>query len=242
MIIRFLMFLMILFLLSNNKASAEYFIYSLGESFTWRQSHDFAETGGRKKNQGILYGIGTMGKWNPHSRFTLKLTSELKGNRFDDEKVEFLMIKVTGDVGWRVPVTDALSIEPFLGFGYRRWIRDVEEYKTFSGYTQIWRTHYGKSGVEAEHSYSSILKSYANAGIILPIGSRMKMNKDGNTCRVNFNSKASFFGEIGVKYKKLVAGAYYEGIRYPASGSQCVGFVQPKSKANMFGIKIGIVF
>lgn len=248
---RFLIFLIVLFILSANKASAESFMYFLGESFTWQQSEDFADTGGRRKNQGILYGIGAIGKWNLPSKFTLKVTTELKGNRFDretveflmiDDTVEFLMIKVTGDVGWRFPVTASLSLEPFIGFGYRRWIRDAEEYKAFSGYTQTWRSHYGKIGVEAEYSSSKSIKNYINAGAILPTGSRMKRNKGGETCRANFNSRPSFFSEIGVIYKRLLVGAYYEGIRFPVSRDTCGGLTQPESKADMFGIKLGVKF
>jgi len=44
-----------------------------------------------------------------------------------DQDVEFLMIKVSGDIGYKFKIIDSLLVEPFFGFGYRRWLRDVEE-------------------------------------------------------------------------------------------------------------------
>jgi hypothetical protein len=82
-----------------------------------------------------------------------------------------------------------------------------------------------------------------NGGGIIPIQSRMKMNKDGKTGRVNFNSIPSDFFETGIIYKKLEIDLYFESIRFPASrDTNYYGYRQPKSKADMLGIKIGIRF
>jgi hypothetical protein len=209
---------------------------------------------GRRINQGILYGLGAMGKWDLYSNLTLKIVTETKGNRFDgnfnvlmirefDQDVEFLMIKVSSDIGYKFKIVDSLLVEPFFGFGYRRWLRDVEESSEFPGYTQIWRSHYGKIGLETEYTLSEVLKWYLNGGAIIPIQSRMKMDKEGKTGRVNFNSIPSGFGEIGILYKKLELGIYFESIRFPASrDTNYYGYRQPKSKADMLGIKIGIRF
>ena len=175
----------------------------------------------RRKNQGILYGIGALGKWNLYSNLTFKIITETKGNRFDrnikilmvrefDQDVEFLMIRVSGDIGYKFKIIDSLLVEPFFGFGYRRWLRDVEESPEFPGYTQIWRSHYGRIGLETEYTLSEVLKWYLNGGGIIPIRSRMKI---------------------------------FESIRFPASrDTNYYGYRQPKSKADMLGIKIGIRF
>lgn len=105
-----------------SKAEGEYSMYLIGESFTWQQDEDVS---GRRKNQGILYGIGALGKWNLYSNFTFKIITETKGNRFDrnikilmirefDQDVEFLMIKVSSDIGYKFKIVDSLSLEPFL--------------------------------------------------------------------------------------------------------------------------------
>jgi len=47
------------------------------------------------------------------------------------------------------------------------------------------------------------------------------------------------FGELGVRYKILMAALFYEGMRFPRAEG---GFVFPESKADMSGIKIGFVF
>jgi hypothetical protein len=234
-----------------SKAKGEYSMYLIGESFTWEQDEDVS---GRRKNQGILYGIGALGKWNLYSNLTFKIITETKGNRFDrnikilmirefDQDVEFLMIRVSGDIGYKFKIIDSLLVEPFFGFGYRRWMRDVEESPEFPGYTQIWRSHYGRIGLETEYTISEVLKWYLNGGIIIPIQSRMKMNKDGKTGRVNFNSIPSEFFETGIIYKKLEIDLYFESIRFPPSkDTNYYGYRQPKSKADMLGIKIGIRF
>jgi hypothetical protein len=45
-----------------------------------------------------------------------------------DQDIEFLMIKVSSDIGYKFKIIDSLLVEPFFGFGYRRWLRDVEEF------------------------------------------------------------------------------------------------------------------
>jgi hypothetical protein len=80
---------------------------------------------GEGKNQGILYGIGALGKWNLYSNLTFKIITETKGNRFDrnikilmirefDQDVEFLMIRVSGDIGYKFKIIDSLLLDPFL--------------------------------------------------------------------------------------------------------------------------------
>jgi hypothetical protein len=119
----------------------------------------------------------------------------------------------------------------------------VEKSPEFPGYTQIWRSHYGRIGLETEYTLSEVLKWYLNGGgIIIPIQSRMKMNKDGKTGRVNFNSISSGLFEIGIIYRKLELDLYFESIRFPASrDTNYYGYRQPKSKADMLGIKIGTI-
>ena len=219
------------------KALAEYTIYPFIESFKW-ESEDIKE-----KDHGFLYGIGTTGRWNPYSHLTLKAKTEIFGNRIEhdesagESRADFLWIKVEGDIGWRFHLSESLSLEPFAGFGYKRWVRDIEKIGTVSAHTHISRSHYGRLGVRSDYSISKDFKTLAEAGVILPMSNRVKRTSD--SYRVDPGNQTSVFGELGVRYKILMAALFYEGMRFPKTEGK---FVFPESKADMFGIKIGFVF
>jgi len=226
---------------ANPKHSAGYLL-SLGEVLSWREAS--SPGSGRDKNRGLLYGGGARGRWNPYHDLTFSVTLEVVGNRFDRERVEFLMVKTRADLGWTFQVADGTSVGPYVSFGYRRWIRDLEGDNTRQvvGLTQTWRRHYGQLGVEVERSVSRVLKASLNAGVIAPLASRMKINDLGGTCRVNFDGVPSAFGEFELKYKRFLVGLFYEGQRFPQSRDRCFGSPQPESKADIFGLKTGFGF
>jgi len=234
-----------------SKSFGNTYIYVIGEFLKWEQPWDI---GGRRENRGLVYGIGFSSKWNLYSHLNLNLSAEIKGNRFDIEgfdlflfkikpskadNVEFLILKTTGSLGWQFNIYKALNIEPYIGFGYRRGIRDVEEYKNFPGYVQIWRSHfiYGGLKIGREGIISQSSELYSKIGVIAPISSRLKLDRMGTTNRVNLGSIITGFFEVSFKYNIGVLSLYYEYLKFPrAEGA----FVQPEIKINMIGLKAGI--
>lgn len=216
---------------------AEYAIYILGESFTW-ESKDTAE-----KDQGYIYGTGTTAKWNPYAHLIFKVRAEIFGNRFTHTRpagesvTDYLWIKVECDVGWTFPVGKSLSLKPLAGFGYKRWVRDVETSATFSADTSINRSHYWRLGIWSDYFISKDLKIFAEAVVMLPFTSRVKRTRD--SLRVDPGNRASVFGELGVKYKSVMITVYYDGLRFPRTEGL---FVVPEINVDRSGIKIGFVF
>lgn len=242
--------LCILLSAASQKIWAVNFMYLKTELFSWHQTEDFA---GRPVNQGILYGIGTQASWRLWKKLNLRITSEITGNRFDVEKdlgifkiyeqnVEFLMIKVTADLGWRIKLSDRFYLQPYGTFGYHRWLRDVERYHGLPAYTQIWRSHFARAGLKISWNISGNFRSFFEGGLIIPVSNRMKMNEPTVMGRVNFDSKLSGYGEIHLLYKKLFIGFYYEGFRFPASRNRINWFIQPKTSIDIYGLKLGTVF
>ncbi len=224
------------------------FVYIKGELFSWSQPYDI---GGRPENHGILYGIGTEAEWQLNQNFNFAIISELYGNRFDVEKdlgvfkiydqlVEFLFIKVVGDLKLKIGEIREIAFIPFLSFGYRRWLKDEEAFENLTPYTQIWRSHFSRIGMELKRPLWKANLS-ARAGLIIPLSSRMKMNESKIRGRVNFDSKVSGFFEIDFQWKKILLGIYYESLRFPESRNTIDGFVQPETQIDAFGLKWGLV-
>ena len=235
---------------TSKKIWAANFMYLKTELFSWHQTEDFA---GRPVNQGILYGIGTQASWRLWKKLNLRITSEITGNRFDVEKdlgifriyeqnVEFLMIKVTADLGWWIELSDSVHLQPYGTFGYHRWLRDVERYHGLPAYTQIWRSHFARAGMRIRWNISSDFQSFFEGGLIIPLSNRMKMNEPRVMGRVNFDNKLSGYGEINLLYKKLLIGFYYEGFRFPASRNRIDWFIQPRTSIDSYGLKFGTAF
>jgi len=216
-------------------------LYSINEGLSFRQATAPASIG-RNENRGFIYGGGAHGRWNVHGGLTLGLTVEATGNRFDTDRVEFLMLKTRADLGLTFHPANTATVAPYVSFGYHRWIRDLESVRQLVGQTQTWRRHYGQVGVEAAHLPSRALRAYVNAAVIAPLASRMKIDDLGRTCRVNFDGSPSAAGEIGVMYKRLLVSVFYEGQRFPQSRDRCFGAAQPESRADMFGLKTGFGF
>src|SRR5262249_28742421 len=151
------------------------YLYSFGEHFDWQQGVT-TQSGGRDQNRGFIYGGGARGSWRVYRGLSFGVSVEAGGNRFDRERVEFLLIKTRGDLSWTFPAGHTGSVAPYVSFGYRRWIRDLEGTRQLVGLTQVWRTHYGQTGIAADKSLSRTLRLHLDAGLIVPLASRMKTN------------------------------------------------------------------
>ncbi len=253
----------IVFLSTGIATATESDVYLKVESFTWKEHKGgalFVEESGK------IYGIGSAIKFYPFRQLTLKVRSELFGGQVDYDgrtwggvpvksNTNYLGFKVEGDAGWKFMVAEKTSVEPFAGLGYRWWIRDIESVPTVAiGYTENWRSLYARLGVRGDHNLSKHARLFAEGGVKLPIQNRNTADLTVvglNEVTVEPGKRASVFAEVGAKFKFLRASVFYEGMRFSESPAVIAGVDpilgpiwvwQPESKADMFGVNIGITF
>lgn len=172
--------------------------------------------------------------------------------------VTYFGLKLENDIGWRFRLGKA-SVEPFAGIGYRWWLRDLHDSSTVAssgnavkvrGTTEEWQTLYARLGTHADCEIGKDLWIFAEGGAKYPFLNRNTADiaSDG-TVTVRPGQEWSAFAEIGIRYKWLRPSFFYEGFGFSQSSTvlttfngQPVGMFQPKTKADMLGVNLGILF
>lgn len=231
--------------------AAEYSIYGEVQNFVWKEYKD----DGSKllEESGPIYGIVATGKFRPYRNLTLKTKGEVFAGSIDYDgqtqggtpvstDTNYVGFKVEQDVGWKFLAAEKTTIEPFAGVGYRLWYRDLESTSSAIGYTEKWQSFYGRLGVGAGYIPYKRIKIFAEGGVKYPFYNRNKVDLFGVTLEPG--KKASSFAEAGLEYCRyylLRVSAFYEGMRF--SKSPVVNnLYQPESKADIFGVSLGVVF
>jgi len=237
--------------------AGEYSVYGKVESFTWKEYDGSSQI---LKESGPLYGLGVSSAFNPMSQLKVRGKAEILGGQIDYEgqtqagapantNVNHVAVKVEGTAGWQFPVEKDITVEPFLGLGYRWWIRDLNDSDTALGYVEKWRSLYTKAGVRGDYSVSKDLSAFAEVGAKLPVYNSMtvELSKFGlSDIDLKPGKKASAFATVGVRYSLFTASVFYEGMRFSKSPMKDIGgglaVFQPESKANIYGLNVGIAF
>jgi hypothetical protein len=234
---------------------AETQIYGKVESFTWKE---FDLSGNRLlKESGPIYSLGIESRFFMGSNFTISPMGEIfyGAVNYDGQTqagvpvetdTDYLGLKLEGDIGYYIEISRKVSLEPFLGLGYRLWYRDLESTDNAVGYLERWYSMYTKTGLRSNYDPNKTFKLYGEAGIRYPL-------KNENTAYLSSISSSyqditlepgreiSFFGEAGIKYHGMFASIYYESLKFSKSATVS-GFYQPESEAGITGLKIGIEF
>ena len=106
----------------------------------------------------------------------------------------------------------------------------------------------------AEGAYVQDNKVFLEAGVKLPVSTTNyidDINVSYEAITLKPGNKPSLFGEVGVKLNVFKISAFYDSMRFkksplvltydPFLGS-FMGYYQPKSVSDMFGLKIGASF
>lgn len=231
-------------------------IYFKIESFTWKEYED----GGSQllKESGPIYGLGASTKLDIIKSLTLKFKSELFGEsiEYDGQTwagtpvktyTDYFGFKVEGDIGRIFMMTEKSSLEPFAGLGYRWWLRDIQNSSNSIGYEETWWSSYARLGIRSNHIFSDQLNAFAEAGVKFPMNTENEADLSVlgfSTVTLEPGNETSFFAEAGLKREKLKFSIFYEGMRFSKSSldNNYNAFYQPESKADIFGVNIGIVF
>lgn len=232
-------------------------VYLKVESFAWKEYNDSGSQ--LLKESGPIYGLGTLIKSDITKSLTLKGKGELFGGSVDykgqtqagkpvETDTNYFGFKVEGDLGWKFMLVEKISLEPFAGLGYRWWIRDIQSTGSAIGYEEKWWSFYARLGIHSDLIFYKQLKVFAETGVKLPIHNENEIDWSVfglPTVTVEPGNKASVFAELGLMWTMLKASIFYEGMRFSKSDPVTVSGVrvwQPRSKADIFGINVGVVF
>ncbi len=226
------------------------------ESLSWKE---FDNSGDQLlKESGPIFAVGYSVKLDIKP-ITLKSKAELFGGRINydgqttgssapaskETDSDYLGVKIEVDSGWKFIINEKFSLEPFAGLGVRRWKRDIESTESSIGQEETWRSIYTRIGVRGDRIYPDNLKSFFELGVNIPFDNENEFEGPGYTATVEPGNKASFFAEAGLKWRLFKTTIFYEGMKFSKSNTVTVNNVQvwqPKSKADIFGINIGVSF
>lgn len=240
-------------------------IYGAAESFTWKE---FNDSGARLlKESGPLVGAGMSYAYHDENFTILRSRGELFGSRVDYDgqtqsgvpvvtKTGYFGFKVEGDFGKKFMVGAHSSLEPFGGVGYRWWIRDIRNGtdvlgNPVSGYREVWQSLYLRLGVRADHGFSDQRKIFGAAGVKLPLDNSntaylSNINSAYADVTLKPRNEASLFAETGVNVRTIKVTAFYESFRFSKSPIENAGafgpVIQPDTKADILGLRVGVVF
>lgn len=253
-------------LLAPTAFAAESAVYLTVDSFTWKEFDD----GQRMvKESGTLYGAGFMYHKEFESHLTIRPVVELFGGKVDYDghacdlsgscqpamtKTGYFGAKLEGDLGRMFRPVESFSLEPFAGLGLRAWTRDIyngtaADGSATAGYREKWATLYARAGLGGGADLSGKTRVFALAGVKLPLYNENTAKVSGiglgPDVTLHPGKQASFFAETGIESEGFLASVFYEGLRFPQSSTVKNGFIeayQPRSTADIYGVKLGVVF
>lgn len=242
-------------------------VYLAADSFTWKE---FGDDGSRLlKESGTLYGVGFLYQKEFESRVTVRPVVELFGGHvyYDGRacdllgscqpatsKTDYFGTKLEGEIGRIFRPGESFSLEPFGGFGLRTWTRVINngvaaDGSAAAGYKEKWTTRYARLGLRGSLDVTNGTQLFAGAGVQLPLYNKNKAYISdiglGPDVTMHPGKRASFFAETGIKRARFTASVFYEGLRFPQSSTVKNGFIevyQPRSTADIYGVKLGVVF
>jgi hypothetical protein len=246
-------------------AAAEgFYLYGVIESFTWQE---FDDSDARLvKESGPLFGIGLAYSHEFEDKLTLTQKGEIFIGSVDYDgqtqtgepvtsNVGYFGLTLEGDLGRKFKVSRSISLEPFGGLGLRWWLRDIKDGTTSTGataygYTEGWSTFYGRLGVRGVVDYPGGTQLFAEAGLKLPLYNENTAYLSdaglGSDVTLHPGKSTSSFAEAGVQIDKFKAIIFYDGMRFSKSAVVDIGgglgVYQPKSTADIYGVKIGSSF
>lgn len=243
-------------------------VYLSVSSFTWKEY----DAGARRilREQGPLYGVGGRGVIDLYRRsLLLSLNGEVFGGNVDykgqtqthpdpkvsdrpvDTDVVYLGTSISADLGWSA-ARGGFSVEPFVGVGYRLWLRDLDDSNALdtddvpfkvTGYTEYWQTAHSRLGARGRYRTPSGISVFAQGGAKYPFYTGNSVDiADGGMTTFHPGGEWSGFAETGASYRHLKLALFYEGFRFSQSPVNDRSFFQPKSSSDIFGLNLGWVF
>ncbi len=161
----------------------------------------------------------------------------------------------TAYVGSRYEVSGGLrigdgrtSIEPFVGLGYRWWLRDVRSNGQVTGYPERYWTIYGRYGLRWMAHVGEHAMLHATASLDPLLSAREEVDFSGisgETLRLRNGKRTGWTLEAGVGGETVEVAMFWRATRFGASNivpCSLGGCYQPQSDQNLIGVKVGLRF
>jgi hypothetical protein len=244
--------------------AAETEVYFKYGDFTWKE---FDGTNRLLRESGALMGPGFSYFRETPDHLTVNPKAELFVGDVDYDgqvqsgeaaktTVTYVGVTLQGDLGRRFG--ESAYVEPFLGIGYRFWLRQIQDGRTASGqtavgYTERWTSIYARLGLRGGVSISESAQVFAEAGVKLPYYNQNSVALSGGNSQSDFSLRpglqSSFFAELGVKMRRLKGSLFYDGMRFSRSNPILMDtadgvfvITQPQSTSDTFGLMLGVTF
>jgi hypothetical protein len=258
-------------------AAEEFYLYGVVESFTWREF----DAGERAvMESGPLFGLGFAYSHEFEDHITITPEGEIYFGNVDYDghacsidpitliqtcqpstsTVDYVGLKLDGDIGYRFRLKHNSFIEPFGGLELWAWRRDIKngtaaDGSATAGYIEDWATLNFRLGVRGGIDLSKSSKMFADAGVKLPLYNvNTAYVSDiglGPDVTIHPGKQASFFAETGIILNRVKASVFYDSLRFsessPVSNGYSINgfpvyFHQPQSTIDLYGIKLGVLF
>ncbi|SEO43015.1 hypothetical protein [Propionispora vibrioides] len=118
---------------------------------------------------------------------------------------------------------------PFAGLGWKQWSRSIDSSPGYYGYTESWKSLYGKAGIRQEHG-----PLYWVAGVKAPL----HISNEVDFIDTTFTPRKTlgYFAEIGTAGKDKKISLTYEYQKYKASAT-VDGYYQPDSSERLLTLR-----
>ncbi|UCD34738.1 MAG: hypothetical protein JSU90_10675 [Nitrospiraceae bacterium] len=260
-----LMFTGALFPARPASAVSEFDLYVKAERFIWKEY----DSGTVVEESGPLFGIGASGRWY-NDLVVFGFRGEVFGGRVDydgqttgtgtplpvDSDTDYLGAEAEGTMGIRILLGSSSTMELYAGPAIRYWSREIQS--TSTGTVRVaeskekWLVIYAPVGIRGSHALNDHVSIFAGGGVNLPVYNENEADLSklyGVKVTVEPGKRISAFAEAGLRWKRLKASLYYEGMRFSesdpvsvdVSGGRLTVF-QPKSEADRYGLLVGLAF
>jgi hypothetical protein len=253
--------------LVGQAAADQAVIYMSIDSYTWKEFHDDGSL--LLKESGPLVGVGITFQHEFSDHITLTPTAEIFGGTVDYDgqtqagiaattDVNYFGLKLVGDVGKKIKISKQVFIEPFFGLGLRTWIRDINDGTTAGGmttygYREGWVAWDARLGMRGGIDITQGSRLFAEALLKLPLYNRntayLSEKNLGSDITMHPGKETSLYAEMGMQISRFRGSLFYEGLRFSKSddvittdGVYIYTSWQPKSEADIYGLKLGMAF
>jgi hypothetical protein len=241
--------------------------YPFIKHFEWRE---FNETGEKLlEESGPIFGIGGLFHGVPRSKNGLNLIIDVHGELFFGEvdydghlqdgtphksKTAYSGTKIEGTCAFAIELGRYSYFKPSGGLGFRYWLRELDvDHDQRHGYDETWTTLYGIIGLGMIYFKRSQKELYGKLEIRIPFFNHetVDLSNQGGPSDIELEpgkEPSLYLEPFGMKIKRFYFSLFYEQLRFSRSNYvyvfyQDTGLIyQPKSEADIYGIKAGAIF
>jgi hypothetical protein len=152
-------------------------------------------------------------------------------------------------LGWRVEQPRG-AVEPFVGLGYRWWVRSIASNSSVSGYPEHYQMIYARLGLRGGATLPGQVGPYVVFSVDPVLAAREEIDLSdttGEILRVHNGKRAGWTIEGGLHKQWGEVGLFWQAVRFGESNTvpcslSLFGCLQPKSDQDIFGVRAAILF